>query len=219
MLYLEGTYQSSCGVVPSRVRRLDNKRRQDRRSVHLQAAQQRRTFAILHPVLVEAEMHGSRIRLHPHQGPPTHSAPSIRTTDSIASADPVSKGQTCYALGVDSSRCYLRVQEHYHKYCPRHNKELRKSTDEYKTKEREAKNIEKEGQYRESEQQVQNLISIKEDIVKLRGQVQFRFFSRAADNLGHSQRILKLQDEIRSLVAERQSLQENRGLKSSTGAA
>lgn len=104
-------------------------------------------------------------------------------------------------------------------YCTRHSKELRKSTDEYKSKERESENIEKEGQYRQSELKIQELISIKEDIVKLRGQVQLRFFSRVADNLGHSQRILILQDEIRSLVAEKQLLQEDCGLKNSKGAA
>ena len=164
-------------------------------------------------------MSSSRIRLGPRHGRPTHSAPSIRTTNPIARADPVSEGQTCYALQDNGQRCYTSVKEHYHMYCTRHSKELRKSTDEYKSKERESENIEKEGQYRQSELKIQELISIKEDIVKLRGQVQLRFFSRVADNLGHSQRILILQDEIRSLVAEKQLLQEDCGLKNSKGAA
>lgn len=43
------------------------------------------------------------------------------------------------------------------------------------------------------------LISIKQEESCLREQVQFRFLSRAADNLGDYQRILWLQSEIRDL--------------------
>ena len=162
-------------------------------------------------------MSSSRIRLRPSQDAPRHSVPLNRTTDSTARADPVS-GQTCSALSLDGSRCYIRVQEYYHDYCPRHAKELRKYIDEYKSKERESEDIEKEGQYRQSEEQVRELILIKEEIVKIRGQVQLRFFSRKADNLGHSQRILILQGEIRNLFTERRSLQEKRGLENYQGA-
>ena len=78
---------------------------------------------------------------------------------------------------------------------------------EYKSKELESETLEKNETYERNEQQIQAMIEIKEEIIKLRGQVQLRFFSRAADNLGHSQRILILQADIKQLILEKGSLQ------------
>lgn len=84
----------------------------------------------------------------------------------------------------------------------------------YKSKEVASENIEKDGKYMKNEQQILALITIKEEVIKLRGQVQLRFFSRAADNLGHAQRILMLQDQIRSV--EKHLVQRDVSLGSST---
>ena len=162
-------------------------------------------------------MNSSRIALHPHQGPSTRSDPFIRRNRSTNCDDPLPKDQTCFALNHDGSQCHAQLIQHYHKLCPRHHKDLQKSKDEYKSKELESKSIEKGEQYKENEQGIQASIIIKEEIVRLRGQVQLRFFSRAADNLGHAQRILVLQAEIRDLVAKKQSLQRNLGPGSPKG--
>ncbi len=87
--------------------------------------------------------------------------------------------------------------------------------DAYKSKELESQSIEENGLHEKSEQQIQALITIKEEIVKLRGEVQLRFFSRAADNLGHAQRILVLQADIRNL--EKRLVQRDVSHGSSTG--
>ncbi len=82
-------------------------------------------------------------------------------------------------------------------------------------KELESQSIEEKGLHEKSEQQILALITIKEEIVKLRGEVQLRFFSRAADNLGHAQRILVLQADIRNL--KKRLVQRDVSHGSSTG--
>ncbi len=84
----------------------------------------------------------------------------------------------------------------------------------YKDEELKSKSLDKAGK---NEQEIRSLITIKEEIIRLRGQVQLRFFSRAADNLGHSQRILILQADIKRLVVEELLVQGSIGLESSTG--
>lgn len=63
--------------------------------------------------------------------------------------------------------------------------------------------------------QIRALIMVKEEIIKLRGQVQLRFFSQAADNLGLAQRILVLQAKIRDLGKD--LVQKDFSLGSSSG--
>lgn len=67
------------------------------------------------------------------------------------------------------------------------------------------------------ERQTLNLIRTKQAEIDLRAQVQQRFFSRAADNVEHSQRILWLQSEIRDLEKFTQRCRAFVGQESSMG--
>lgn len=163
-------------------------------------------------------MDGSQISLRARQGSSSHIAPSIGRNNFSDKNHPVSDKPTCVALNEDGSRCHVPVTQKSHKFCLRHNRELKKLNDAYKSEERESASIKNDEQYKEDEQQIQALIKIREKIVKLRGQVQMRFYSTEADNLGHSQRILILQAEIKKLL-EKLMLQTNNEPGDATGKA
>ncbi len=149
-----------------------------------------------------------------HQGSSVHKDPSIRKNHVLGVTVPVSEGQTCNALQHDGKKCYTPVVQPDHKLCPRHWNELKKMNQAYKDEELKSESLDKVGR---NEQEIRSLITIKKEIIRLRGQVQLRFFSRAADNLGHSQRFLILQADIKRLVAEEQLVQRSNGLERSTG--
>ena len=136
------------------------------------------------------------------QDPGQSNSNAVMTRNNISrpKTEPGQELPTCSAIDPNNaSICSAKTLWYSHKRCPRHHRELKKLTAQYTCKKNEAGNLEKAGEYKRDERQALALISIKEAEISMRSHVQMRFFSRAADNLGHSQRIILLQSEVRGL--------------------
>ncbi|KAK6514418.1 hypothetical protein TWF506_008811 [Arthrobotrys conoides] len=114
------------------------------------------------------------------------------------SQTPISPDPKCRALHKDGADC-LQNTSGFSDYCPSHNKERKELRKLYKQAEKQydAIEINEGGLYEESK--IEGKLAAGNEALKLRDQVNRRFYSFSADNSGHNQWILKLQNEIQNL--------------------
>lgn len=103
----------------------------------------------------------------------------------------------CTALHIDGYICRARLIRSEYKYCPPHDKELKKLREKYKLLDGkfEASLIDDQPTVKE----IKDKILLGEETARFRDQVTQRFFSSSANNRGHFQRVLWILHEVKQL--------------------